>query len=271
MAYRILQIFAITLFCFCGVEANEISDSKANTISDKEARDGWRLLWDGKTLDGWVGVKNKFLKPPTKGWLIKDGVLTVLPIAKISSDGRWQLLPKDERIGGGGDIVTKEKFKDFIFKFDFKLTRAANSGIKYFYNENIDDATCVEYQILHPAHPDAEKGVSGNRKSASLYDIFPANADKFLKISDEWNTGMIVSKGGKIEHWLNGEKVLEYDRVSQAYREGVEKSKYAKLGKGDDGSAQPWGISPIGRILIQDHTDSTVSFRNLKIKVLSDK
>lgn len=271
MLGRFLTIIAIALAFFSKVSAGDLIPDKVNAISSDEAREGWRLLWDGKTFDGWVGVKEKFLKSPSKGWLIKDGVLTVLPIASISSDGKWQLLPKEQRTGGGGDIVTKEKFKDFAFKFDFKLTEAANSGIKYFYNENLDSATCVEYQILHPAHPDAQKGVLGNRRSASLYDIFPANADKLLKGTNQWNSGMIVSKGGKVEHWLNGEKVLEYDRASSAYRDGVEKSKYAKLGKASDGKPQPWGISSSGRILIQDHTDSTVSFRNLKIKVLADK
>ena len=264
-------LFAFVIASVCSVKAPDSCGVEINKITPQEALDGWRLLWDGKTLDGWVGVKEKFQKPPTKGWRIEDGILTVLPIARITENGKWEMLPKEKRIGGGGDIVTKEVFEDFLFKFDFRLTHAANSGIKYFYNENIDSATCVEYQILHNAHPDASKGVGGNRKAASLYDIFASNADKLLKGEGQWNTGMIVSQGGKIEHWLNGVKVLQYDRNSDEYRKGVEKSKYAKLGKAADGSSKPWGTSTQGRILIQDHTDSTVSYRNLKIKVLSKK
>ena len=104
----------------------------------------------------------------------------------------------------------------------------------------------------------------GNRRVAALYDLIPSNADKYLNDMDEWNTGKIVSKGNKVEHWLNGKKVVEYVRGSKEFRAAVAESKYAK--NGTDG--QPWGELPEGRILLQDHSDSTVSFRNLKIREL---
>ena len=135
---------------------------------------------------------------------------------------------------------------------------------KYFYDENKNKGTCEEYQILHENHPDWKKGFEGNRRVASLYDLIPANADKYLNDMDEWNTGKIVSKGNKVEHWLNGEKVVEYVRGSKEFRAAVAESKYAK--NGTDG--QPWGELPEGRILLQDHSDSTVSYRNLKIREL---
>ena len=242
-----------------------------NTLSEKEKAEGWKLLWDGKTGEGWIGLKS--LKDttrtgapvfPEKGWSMSRGVLTVLPRKGISN-GTWvDLPPEDAKLGGGGDIVTIKKYKDFEFKFDFKLTAAANSGVKYFYDETKNKGTCEEYQILDKAHPDWKKGFEGNRRVASLYDLIPSNADKYLNGMDEWNTGMIVSKGNKVEHWLNGEKVVEYVRGSKEFREAVAESKYAK--NGTDG--QPWGELPEGRILLQDHSDSTVSFRNLKIREL---
>ncbi len=240
----------------------------ANTLSAEEKADGWQLLWDGQTTDGWVSAK----KPtafPAKGWVIKDGTLTMRPKNGISPNRVWfPLPPEDQKLGGGGDIVTVKKYKDFAFKFDYRLTRAANSGVKYFIDEKQNRGSAEEYQILENFHPDSDKGVKGNRKSASLYDIIPANADSIQKGIGQWNTGMIVAKGSHVEHWLNGKKVLEYERGSQEFRDMVKKSKYAKWGKSADGKPQPWGEVVEGRILLQDHSDSTVSFCNLKIKEL---
>ena len=240
----------------------------ANTLADEEKAEGWQLLWDGKTLDGWLGVKTGCKAPPEKGWVIKDGALTMRPVNGIA-DGKWfPLPPEDQKLGGGGDIVTARKFRDFAFKFDFRLTESANSGVKYFYDENQNKGSCEEYQILENGHPDSTKGVDGNRKSASLYDIFPANADSILKGPGEWNTGMVVSKGAKVEHWLNGVKVLEYERGTPKFKAAVNASKYATWGVGADGRPQDWGELAEGRILLQDHGDSTVSFCNLKVKEL---
>jgi hypothetical protein len=191
------------------------------------------------------------------------------PVNGITPDGNWfPLPPEDQKLGGGGDIVTVGKYRDFAFKFDFRLTKYANSGVKYFYDEKQNNGTCEEYQILENGHPDSSKGKGGNRKSASLYDIFAANADEILKSPGEWNSGMIISKGAKVEHWLNGVKVLEYDRASKAFKDGVQASKYATWGVSCDGKPQAWGELTEGRILLQDHSDSTVSFCNLKIKKL---
>ena len=241
----------------------------ANILTQAEKADGWKLLWDGKSLNGWVGVKNGFKAPPSKGWVISNGTLTMLPMSGIDANVRWfSLPPEDRKLGGGGDIVTVKKYKDFAFKFDFRLTYAANSGVKYFYDETLNKASCEEYQILENSHPDSSKGKNGNRKAASLYDIFPSNADAILKGIGEWNSGMIISKGSKVEHYLNGVKVLEYDRQSEEFKKGVKESKYAQWGVDAKGNSQEWGMLPQGRILLQDHSDSTVSFCNLKIKEL---
>ena len=237
-----------------------------NTLSDCEKAAGWKLLWNGKTLDGWVGEKGGCKAPPAKGWKIEDGVLTVLP-CKAIKDGKWVDLPKEQAArGGGGDLVTVESFKDFEFVCDFRLTKAANSGIKYFYDPKAFGGTCEEYQVLDAAHPDSTKGRDGKcRRVASLYDMIPACAENVVKPLGEWNTAKIVSKGPHVEHWLNGVKVLEYERGSAAFRAIVAQSKYKATEKkpGDH-----WGETPAGRIKLQDHSDSTVSSRNIKVRSL---
>ena len=237
----------------------------ANTLTDAEKAEGWTLLWDGtEKLDQWVGVKGGCKAFPEKGWFVKDGCLTMRPVSGITPDRQWfSLPPEDQKLGGGGDIVTVKKYRDFAFRFDFRLTRAANSGVKYFFDETQNRGTCEEYQILEDGHPDSSKGKDGNRKVASLYDIYPARAEKVVKGVGEWNTGMVVSKGDKVEHWLNGVKVLEYVRGNAAFKAAVKASKYADWGDGKD-----WGELPEGRLLLQDHSDSTVSFCNLKVKEL---
>lgn len=241
----------------------------ANTLTAQERAEGYELLFDGKTLpeDKWVGVKDewKLERFPGKGWYVKDGCLTMRPVSGIAN-GKWfPLPPEDARLGGGGDIVTKKLYRDFVFKFDFRMTEAANSGIKYFYNHGQNRNSSEEYQVLEPKHPDSTKGRDGNRRVAALYDIFPApEADALAKPAGQWNSGMIVAKGNHVEHWLNGKKVLEYDRGSKAFRDGIAASKYRDWA--DKGQA--WGEAETGRLLIQDHSDSTVSYCNLKVKEL---
>ena len=245
----------------------------ANALTAAEKADGWTLLFDGKCLptDTFVGVKKEYgLKTfPTKGWFVKDGCLTMRPVNGIAN-GKWfPLPPEDQKLGGGGDIVTVKKYRDFAFKFDFRLTEAANSGVKYFYDEKQNRGTCEEYQVLDAAHPDSTKGKDGNRRVAALYDLIPAKgADALVKPLGQWNTGMVVAKGPKVEHWLNGVKVLEYDRTTSAFKDAVKASKYATWGQTADGQPQPWGEIAEGRLLLQDHSDSTVSFCNLKVKEL---
>ena len=237
-----------------------------NVLTDAEKAEGWQLLWDGKTTKGWVGERFDLKTFPDKGWEIKDGVLTVLPRARINEQGKWEKLPPEQSaLGGGGDLVTVKDYRDFELKIDFRLTKAANSGIKYFYNQKLFNGTCEEYQILDPAHPDSTKGRDGKcRRVASLYDMIPANAESAVKPLGEWNTAKIVAKGNVVEHWLNGVKFITYERGSEAFRKTVAESKYVKEQK----PGEHWGETPVGRIKIQDHGDSTVSFRNIKIREL---
>ncbi len=221
-----------------------------NSLTDYEKKDGWKLLFDGKTTGGWMGAyKNTF---PEKGWVIQNGEMTVL-----SSEGKEST--------NGGDIVTTEEFSAFDLSFDFKFTPGANSGVKYFVTlseHNQGSAIGLEYQVLDDTlHPDAKLGRDGNRTLASLYDLIPAQkTSRFIHQPGNWNTGrVIVYPDNHVEHYLNGIKVLEYERGSQAYRDLVAISKY-KVWK-DFGEAKQ------GRILLQDHGNE-VSFRSIKIKSL---
>lgn len=221
---------------------------KDNVLTEIEKKEGWKLLFDGKTTNGWRGAKlDRF---PDKGWVIKDGTLTVL-----SSGGGES--------ANGGDIITIEKYENFELLVDFKITKGANSGIKYFVDPDLNkgegSAIGCEFQILDDeSHPDAKLGVNGNRKLAALYDLIPPENVKFNGIG-KWNTANIIVRGKHVEHWLNGQKVLEYERGNQMWRALVAYSKY-KIWPN-------FGELKQGHILLQDH-GYEVSFKNIKIKEL---
>ncbi|MBE0654476.1 MAG: DUF1080 domain-containing protein [Bacteroidales bacterium] len=219
-----------------------------NTLSELEQKEGWKLLFDGVTSANWRGAHKEVF--PDSGWIIEDGILTVLPSGGAESKG-------------GGDIVTTQEFGNFILSFEFMITEGANSGVKYFVTENYEtsgSAIGLEYQIIDDLrNPDAKMGHEGNRTLASLYDLIPAAENKQFNGIGKWNTGRIVSLNNHTEHWLNGSKVLEYQRGSEEYLNLVQESKY----KGYDN----FGLSDKGHILLQDHGDK-VSFRSIKIREL---
>lgn len=235
--------------------------SAANTLTDAEKAAGWRLLWDGKTSEGWRSAKSD--KFPAHGWSMKDGVLTV-------HDN------KGEESAGGGDIITRKRYSDFELVADFKLTPGANSGIKIFVQPNLSpidkvtgkpagvgSAIGTEFQILDDAkHPDAKLGRNGNRTVGSLYDLIPAPANKVVAPMGEWNHARILSQGKRVEFWLNGQKTVEFERGSEAFRKLVAESKYKDIPQ--------FGEWADGHILLQEHGNE-VSFRNVKIRELSAK
>ncbi len=229
----------------------------ANTLTAEEKAAGWKLLWDGQTSDGWRSAKSD--KFPAQGWEIKDGVLSVLASGGAES-------------AAGGDIITRDRYANFELTADFKITPGANSGIKYFVQPNLGAVTGAgakantgsalgpEFQVLDDAlHPDAKLGRNGNRTLASLYDLIPAATNKPVAPMGDWNHARIISRGQHVEHWLNGQKVLEYERGSPEFRAVVAQSKFKNI--------PGFGEWPDGHLLLQDHGNS-VSYRNLKLRVL---
>ncbi|RFS16057.1 DUF1080 domain-containing protein [Emticicia sp. C21] len=221
-----------------------------NNLSPQEKAQGFKMLFNGKDFTGWRGVHQT--KMPEKHWSVVDGAINVSP-----SDGSET----------GNDIVTDEQFGAFELTFEFKLTEGANSGLKYFVNEAFDSGgksgIGLEFQVLDDErHPDAKQGVVGNRTLASLYDLIPSyKLDKrFQRKIGDWNQArLVVYPNNIVQHWLNGFKVLEYERKSNIFNALVARSKYAKYTN--------FGAGDKGNILLQDHGNN-VSFKNLKIREL---
>lgn len=225
-----------------------------NALSAAQKEEGWKLLWDGKSSDGWRGARLDAF--PEEGWNMENGILTV------------------EKSGGaesanGGDIVTIKKYKSFILEVDFRITKGANSGIKYFVDPDLNtgagSAIGCEYQILDDQnHPDAKQGIAGTRTLASLYDLIKADAliygqdnnPKRFNGVGSWNRARIEVRDSEVAHYLNGIKVVEYERGTQMWRALVAYSKYKDW--------PAFGEAESGHILLQDHGDA-VSFKNVKI------
>ncbi|MEC5146031.1 DUF1080 domain-containing protein [Chitinophaga sp. 212800010-3] len=226
------------LFTACAIGAMTVV-AQQPTLTKKEKKEGWKLLFDGKTSGGWKSANGKPF--PEKGWVIKDGILQTDPTA-----------------GHGGDIITDSQYTNFELNLEFRLTSGANSGIKYYLLPNT--SLGLEYQLIDDVnHPDAKLGMAGNRTLAALYDLIAPAADKQAKPVGEWNTVRIISKGTHVEHWLNGRKVVEYERGSDAFKALVAASKYKNIKGFSEVTETP--------ILLQEHGDA-VAFRNIKIKAL---
>ncbi|MGY4385743.1 hypothetical protein ACVWYN_002789 [Pedobacter sp. UYP24] len=221
------------------------------TVNAQNKKGSYVPLFNGVNGKGWHLANGTSF--PEKGWEIKDGVIT------IQASGGKEAVTY-------GDIVTDKEYSAFDLVFDFKLTPGANSGIKYFVTlaeKSAGSAIGLEYQILDDErHPDAKLGRDGDRTLASLYDLIKGKKSKsIIKPIGEWNHGrIIVYPNNHVEHYLNGVKVLEYERSSSSFKALVAQSKYAKWPN--------FGEAKKGHILLQDHGNE-VSFKNIKIKVLN--
>ena len=232
------RILFASLVAAFGLGALITAADAPNTLTDAEKKDGWKLLFDGSTTNGWRGFKKDSVPA---GWKVVDGALT--------------------RVDKAGDLITTEKYADFDLTFEWRIAKNGNSGVFYHVAEAPDLDTVYrtgpEYQLLdNEGHPDAKNGP--DRWAGANYALnAPTRSD--TKPIGEWNQSRIVIKGPHVEHWLNGTKVVEYELWSPDWKASVEKSKFKTMPR--------YGMEKTGYIALQDH-GSEVAFRNMKIKVL---
>jgi hypothetical protein len=199
----------------------------------------WEPLFNGRTSEGWRAYRGTNF--PAQGWKVQDGML--------------------QKVKGvrGGDIVTTREFLDFEFSWEWRIATNGNNGVKYLVTESRPNAPGHEYQMLHDAgHPDGKIGPK--RQTAAFYDVLPAADTRKVLPPGEWNTSRILVQGNHVEHWLNGEKVLEYELGSDAVRQAIAGSKFK--------NAARFGEKIRGRIMLTDHGDECW-FRNVRVRELN--
>lgn len=229
----------------CGPPRERVAEAEPNTLTQQEKEEGFVLLFDGKTTTGWRSYNGDAF--PEAGWVVEDGTLRCIGAGTGEAAVR------------GGDIVYDGLFGDFHLKIDWKVSEGGNSGIFYLGREIPGRPiwhTAPEFQILdNERHPDAERGVDGNRKAASLYDILPP-VPQNTRPAGEWNTAEIIVYQGTVFHRQNGEDVLEYHLGTPEWEEMVEESKF---------DVELFGKYAEGVIGLQDHRDD-VWFRSIRIR-----
>jgi hypothetical protein len=247
MTRTISTTLLLSVFLLFSPQAHAQDGDAHNTLTPDERANGWELLFDGETTDEWRGYNDDSF--PDEGWTVENGVLTI-----EGSDGSVE--------GSGGDIVTKKSYDNFVLKLEWKISKGGNSGIFYRALEQPNQAiywSAPEMQVLDNAnHPDADRGEDGNRKAGSLYDLIPAKPQTFTG-HGEWQDVMIVADGNHIEHWLNGEKVLEYNLWTPEWYQMIRDSKFR--------NHPEFGDMREGLIGLQDH-GTTAHFRNIMVKEL---
>jgi hypothetical protein len=241
-ATAVLSAASLALAAACGgagggadLPADDAELAAVNTLTAEEIEDGWRLLFDGRTTAGWRGFKSQSVPD---GWDVVDGALT--------------------RVGGGGDLMTSDQFEDFELALEWKLAEGGNSGIMFRVTEDADETyhTGPEVQILDDAnHPDGQNRATS---AGANYALHPPARDVVRPIG-EWNQVRLIVDGSHVEHWLNGEKIVEYELGSADWEERVADSKFAEW--------PGYGRAPRGHIVLQDHGD-WVAFRNIRIRPL---
>lgn len=211
------------------------ANAPLNTLTAAEKKAGWKLLFDGKSLAGWRAVK---IAGPAPGWTIKDGVLT------CAAGGK------------GSDIITEQTYDNFEFSWEWAMPAKANNGVKYFITKERGNIG-HEYQMIDDAMVAADHQTGS---TAAFYLIVaPDPAKKKVKPYGEWNQSRILVNGNHVEHWLNGQKVVEYECGSPAVLERVKKEKFK--------TTPGFGTKVRGHILLTYHNDEA-SFRNIKLREL---
>jgi hypothetical protein len=225
-------------------------EAQSNILTEEEKADGWKLLFNGENFEGWRGYRRDDVPG---AWTIEDNAMKIVASADDEED------VKDR-----GDILYNQQFKNFELHFEWKVAKGANSGVFYLARE-IENLpiwrSAPEYQVLdNENYHDALMGKDGNRKSASLYDVIPANPQN-SKGWGEWNTGAIIINDGAVVHMQNGEVVLEYQLWTPGWKEMIANSKFDGLTE----ILNAGGDNRMGYIGLQDHGDD-VWFRNIKMK-----
>ena len=226
-----------------------------NTLSSTEQSAGWRLLFDGRTFNGWRGLG--YDSVPSAHWKIENGAIKKIPNGAVPRMA-------DGQPAAGGDLMTKETFDNFELRWEWKIGRAGNSGVKYNVSEELSMAGApnhaalgFEYQVLDDSLNDDNKVPS--HRAGALYDLIPPNASKTLRPVGEWNSSLLVFRGNHGEHWLNGSKVVEFELGTPRMDSLLALSKYKNI----KGFAQ----RRAGHIVLQDHGEE-VYFRSIKIRPL---
>ena len=248
-------IVSFTFISWITIQDGKKSNAQAvSTLTKAEKSAGWRLLFDGKTFNGWRGLGRDHV--PYGLWIIENGL-----IKKVNT-GDVKKLP-DGRPVEGGDLMTIEAFENFELTFEWKINNAGNSGLKYNVSEEMAaqngskySALGFEYQLLDDG-ADIYKGkLIPSQFSGSLYDLLPPK-NVVLKPIGEFNSSRILVDGNHVEHWLNGNKVVEYEFGSKELVEAFKVSKFSKIpGFPDKRKAH---------IVLQNHNDESW-FRNIKIR-----
>jgi hypothetical protein len=228
-------VVALACGVMISVNVRAQNTGEANTLTPKEQADGWRLLFDGKTTNGWRGFRQPQMPA---GWKAVDGTLT--------------------RAGQAGDIVTVDQFGDFELTIDWTLAANGNSGI--FYRVTEDDEvmwhSAPELQLIDNAYREPLKPA---QYAGANYDLHPPSRDATKPIGS-WNTTRLLVRGSHVEHWLNGVKVVEYELWSDDWERRVKASKFKDFPR--------YGRARSGYIGLQDHGDR-VAFRNIKVRAVT--
>ena len=211
------------------------ADTKPNQLTSAEKAAGWRLLFDGKSLDGWRSFKKS--GPPASGWVVQDGVLTCI------------------KGGKGGDLISRDEFDDFELSWEWSMPPKSNNGVKYFITEKRGGAVGHEYQMIDDTlvHGDARSS------TAAFYLVVAPDPAKEVKPFGQWNHSQVIVRGNHVEHWLNGRKVLTYELGSPAILAQVAKTKFNKV--------PGFGTKIRGHVLLTYHNDEC-SYRSIKLRPL---